>query len=75
MSFTIYTLFVWLWLNVFKALGSERRGMFFVTDAQKKAPPARLMRNLAGRAMELIETAAPVGASLLAPTGGEVVLL
>ena len=41
-------------------------GMFFVTTAQKKAPPARLMRNLAGRAMELIETAAPVGASLLA---------
>jgi len=43
-------------------------GMFFVTTAQKKAPPARLMRNLAGRAMELDITHYPCGAGLLAKT-------
>jgi len=44
-------------------------GMFFVTTAQKKAPPARLMRNLAGRAMELDITHYPCGSGLAREDG------
>ena len=61
----------------FQGFGQGFKRYVFCYNRAKKAPPARLMRNLAGRAMELIETAAPVGARLccfrqrIAPRSGK----